>query len=220
MGGDGIAGRGDGNTARGDGNAARDGGTPGFRLVSERRQFDGHVFSVGTVTVADPDGCEFDRDVVHHPGAVSIVAVHEDRTVTLVRQFRAAVGEALLELPAGTRDVDGEAPEATARRELAEEAGLAAGQLRRLASVANAPGSSDQRTILFLATAMVPCATAPVGVEERWMTVERVPLDDVERLVAEGRLVDATTIIGLLLARSALGGGAGGGGAGGPAHGT
>ncbi|MGH9083511.1 MAG: NUDIX domain-containing protein, partial [Acidimicrobiales bacterium] len=124
---------------------------------------------------------------------------------TLVRQVRVAVGEALLELPAGTRDVEGEPPEATARRELEEEAGLRAGRMEPLIAVYNSPGFCDQRTTIFLATDLTPCATAPAGAEERWMSVAQVRLADVERLVADGRLVDETTVLGLLLARAAVG---------------
>ena len=176
----------------------------GFRRLAERPRFDGEVFKVRTVAFADPEGHEFERDVVRHPGAVSVVPSHGDGTVTLVRQLRVAVGAAVLEAPAGTCDVDGEDPEQTARRELEEEAGLRAGLLERLGAVYNSPGYTDQRTIVYLASEVSPCAASPSGVEERWMSTERVALDDVEQLVAEGRLLDATTIVGLLLARHAL----------------
>ena len=177
----------------------------GFRPLAERSRFEGHVFKVRTVTFTDPDGQEFERDVVRHPGAVSIVPAHEDGTVTLVRQVRIAVGAAVLESPAGTCDVVGENPETTARRELEEEVGLRAGRIERLGAVYNSPGYTDQRTIVYLATGVVPCERRPFGVEERWMSTERIALGEVEQLVAAGRLLDATTIVGLLLARHALG---------------
>lgn len=172
-----------------------------FRTLGERPVFDGHVFSVRTVRLVDPDGEEFEREVVRHPGAVSVVPVHDDGTVTLVRQHRAPVGTAVLEAPAGTRDEDGEAPADTARRELAEEAGLSAARLEPLGEILNSPGYTDQRTLLFVATGLDSVDKAPAGHEERWLTVERVPLADTEALVAAGRLLDATTIVGLLLAR-------------------
>lgn len=181
-------------------------GLEGFRELSEATRFEGSLFCVATVRLADPDGHEFSRDVVRHPGAVSVVPLPDDGSVTLVRQVRVAVGEAVLEAPAGTCDVDGEPPEATAHRELAEEAGLRARNLVRVASLYNSPGYTSQRTIVYLASGIVPCETDPDGAEERWMTTEMVRLDDVERLIASGRLVDATTIVGLLLARGLLGG--------------
>jgi 8-oxo-dGTP pyrophosphatase MutT (NUDIX family) len=176
----------------------------GFRRLSARRVFAGHLFSVDVVLLEDPDGAEFEREVLEHPGAVSVVPADEDGTVTLVRQVRPAVAEAVLEAPAGTCDVDGESAEEAARRELAEEAGLRAERLERLGTVFNSPGYSSQRSVIFLATGLSGCETGPSGAEERWMSTELVHLEDVERLVAEGRLMDATTIAGLLLARSRL----------------
>jgi 8-oxo-dGTP pyrophosphatase MutT (NUDIX family) len=181
------------------------GSTEGFHRVGEEEVFRGHVFRVAHARFTDPEGRPFERDIVRHPGAVAVVPVHGDGTATLVRQMRVAVGTPVLEIPAGTRDVDGEPPEETARRELAEEAGFTASRLQRLAAVYNSPGFCDQQTTIFLATGLEPCATSPAGVEERWMSVERVPLAHVDELVAGGRVVDETTVLGLLLARAAVG---------------
>lgn len=177
----------------------------GFRRLSEDPVFDGEVFSVRTLRVADPNGAEFRREVVVHPGAVSIVAVDDEGTATLVRQVRVAVGGPVLETPAGTCDVDGEDAESTASRELAEEAGLRAARIERLGDLFNSPGYTSQVTTVYLATGLSACETSPAGAEERWMSTEQVPLAAVERLVAAGRLRDATTIAGLLLARTQLG---------------
>lgn len=177
----------------------------GFERDGEQVLHQGHVIRLVHGRYRAPDGEAFERDLVRHPGAVTVVPVHEDGTVTLVRQLRPSVWEGVLEAPAGTCDVDGEPPEDTARRELAEEAGLEARRLQRLALIYNSPGVSDQRTILYLATGLSPCDTDRAGIEEQWMEVESVHLSDVHRLVAEGRLRDATTILGLLLARDALG---------------
>ncbi len=90
----------------------------GFRRVSEEELLRAWLFTVDRFHLLDPDGHPFDRFVVRHPGAVTIVPVHDDGTATLVRQYRAAVDDMVLEIPAGTRDVDGESEETTARREL------------------------------------------------------------------------------------------------------
>jgi ADP-ribose pyrophosphatase len=177
-----------------------------FRRIAEEEVFRGWLFSVGKVETLDPSGTPFERFVVHHPGAVTIVPVHDDRQVTLVRQYRAAVDRTLLEAPAGTCDVDNEPLEATARRELAEEAGLEAASIEVLLGTLNTPGISDQHTTIFLATGLTPCATRPVGVEEGFMTVESISLDDVDALVADGTLLDETTVLGLYLARAHLDG--------------
>ncbi len=180
--------------------------TPAFRRVSEVELFRWWLFSLGRTEVLDPDGRSFERFIIHHPGAVAIVPVDADRQVTLVRQYRASVDRTVLEAPAGTRDVDGEPPEATAHRELAEEAGLRAGSMERLIGTFNSPGITDQFTTIFLATELSPCPPEPEGVEEGFMTVETIDLDDVDALVADGSLVDETTVLGLLLARAHLDG--------------
>jgi ADP-ribose pyrophosphatase len=163
------------------------------------------LISVATASLAAPDGSEFERDVVRHPGAVSVVPVVDEGTaVLLVRQYRAAVDRELLEIPAGKRDVEGEPPAATARRELEEEVGMRAGRLESLAEFYNSPGFCDEYTYLFLATELEARERAAVSAEEAAMTIERVPLDRVDDLIATRALVDAKSIVGLLLARRFL----------------
>src|SRR5437764_14817625 len=112
-----------------------------------------------------PDGSSFERDLVHHPGAVSVVAIVGGAAV-LVRQYRAALDRDLLEVPAGKRDVDGEPPEATAARELEEEVGLRPARLELLAEFFNSPGFSDEHSYVYLASGLIEVTSRPVGVEE------------------------------------------------------
>jgi ADP-ribose pyrophosphatase len=177
---------------------------PGFRRVSEEELLRAWLFRVDRFHLLDPDDKPFDRFVIRHPGAVTIVPVHDDGTVSLVRQYRAAVDALVLEIPAGTRDKDGEAPEATARRELAEEAGLEAANLDLLLGTWNTPGISDQHTLVYLATGLSSIPARPDGVEEGYMTIETIHLDDIDALVADGSLKDETTVLGLYLARHRL----------------
>lgn len=172
----------------------------GFRWLDETVLHRGHIISLSKVTVEAPDGQRFERDVVHHPGAVAVVPVHPDGTVNLVRQYRTPLQSDLLEIPAGKCDVDGEAPELTARRELAEEVGLATGRLVKLAEFYNSAGISDELSHVFLALDLSPVVTEAHGIEEEHMTIETVALADVPALVANGTLRDAKTIIGLLAA--------------------
>ncbi|MDQ6614243.1 MAG: NUDIX hydrolase, partial [Actinomycetota bacterium] len=125
--------------------------------------------------------------------------------VILVRQYRAAVDAELLEVVAGKRDVAGEPPEETARRELAEEVGMIAGRLELLAEFYNSPGFCDEHSFVFLGLDLEPTPPEAHGIEEQYMTIERVPLDDVGTLIKNGEILDAKTIIGLTLAREALG---------------
>ena len=177
---------------------------PGFRRVSEEVLLRAWLFRVDRFHLVDPEDKPFDRYVVRHPGAVTVVPVHRDGTVTLVRQYRAAVDAMVLEIPAGTRDKDDESLEATARRELAEEAGLEASHWELLIGTWNTPGVSDQHTTIYLATGLSPCQSRPDGIEERYMTVETVRLADLDDLVAAGSLKDETTVLGLYLARDRL----------------
>jgi ADP-ribose pyrophosphatase len=177
---------------------------PGFRRVSEEELLQAWLYRVDRFHLVDPEGHPFDRFVIRHPGAVTVVPVHDDGTVTLVRQYRAAVDDMVLEIVAGTRDKDGEPEEVTARRELVEEAGLEAAHWERLIGVWNTPGISDQLTSIFLATGLTEVESRPDGIEEGYMTVERVALTDVDRMVAEGTLKDETSVLGLLLIRERL----------------
>ncbi|MHB8218799.1 MAG: NUDIX domain-containing protein [Acidimicrobiales bacterium] len=177
-----------------------------FTRIAEEEVLRTWLFTVGRATCADPEGARFERYIVHHPGAVAVVPVDHEGMVTLVRQLRPAVWADMLEIPAGTRDVAGEALDRTARRELAEEAGLEADTLRALATTYNSPGFCDQATTIFLATGLTQCATDRRGEEERWMSLERVRLSDVELLASTGRVRDQTTLLGLYMARAVLGG--------------
>jgi len=177
----------------------------GFVALGEHLEYRGSVVSVVRARFEGPDGVEFERDVVRHPGAVVVVPLLDATTVLLVRQYRSAIGAELLELPAGKRDVPGEAPEATAARELVEEVGRRAGRLELLAGFYNSPGFCDEHSLLYLATDLEEVGTDRQGVEEQAMSLEAVPLAETDRLLDAGELVDAKTILGLCLARRHLG---------------
>jgi 8-oxo-dGTP pyrophosphatase MutT (NUDIX family) len=136
------------------------------------------------------------RDIVRHPGSVAVIP-WDGRHVHLVRQFRAAVGAELLELPAGKRDVPGEDPAETARRECVEEMGLLPQHLTLLHEAYTSPGFTDELTWVFLAEGLVPVAAAPQGIEEAAATTVSLTLEEALAAVAEGEIRDAKTILGL-----------------------
>ena len=174
----------------------------GFRPLGEKKLYQGSLISLARGTFSAPDGAQFERDIVHHPGAVSMVPyLEETGEVVMVRQYRAAIDRVLLEIPAGKRDVDGEAPEVTAQRELVEEIGMRAGRLELLAEFYNSPGFSDEYSYTYLAADLQPDTPERHGVEEEHMTLERIRLADVPALIERREIVDAKTIIGLMLAR-------------------
>jgi len=177
-----------------------------FQKLGEEELYRGALISVARGRFRAPDGSEFERDIVHHPGAVSVVPVVDDGdAVLLVRQYRAAIDRHLLEIPAGKRDVEGEPPEETARRELEEEVGVRAGRVEKLAEFYNSPGFSDEYSYVFLGLDLTPTQVSAHSPEEAAMEIERVALDEVPMLIRTGRLVDAKSIIGLCLAREVLG---------------
>ncbi len=170
-----------------------------FAKLGERVLYEGRIISLAIGTFAAPDGSSFDRDVVHHPGAVGVVPVHEDGTVILVRQYRAPLDAEILEIPAGIRDVDGEPPELTAARELAEEVGMRAGSTELLCRFHNSPGFSDEEVFVYLAQGLSETEDDRQGIEEQHLRIERVNLWDVPSMIANGEITDAKTIIGLTL---------------------
>ena len=118
--------------------------TDSFRKVDEVVLHHGYIFDLVRAEFVSPEGESFSRDIVRHPGAVSVVPVAEDGRVIMVRQYRPALDRFILEIPAGKRDVADEPPEDTAQRELGEEIGVRAGSLQLLGTFANAPGFSDE----------------------------------------------------------------------------
>ena len=175
---------------------------PSFRKLAETEVHRSALITVASARFEGPDGTEFERDIVHHPGAVVVVPLTAVDAVLMVRQFRAAVGADLLEIPAGKRDVQGEPTELTAARELAEEVGRQAGRLDLLARFYNSPGFSDELSWLYLARDLTEVPESRQGAEEEHMTVEEVPLANVPAMITAGQIVDAKSIIGLTLTRS------------------
>src|SRR5690349_7987351 len=177
-----------------------------FRIAGSEIAAEAGFLTITEEHVVGPDGEAFDRFVVRHPGAVVVVPVDGDEVI-FVRQYRVAIDQDLLEVPAGKRDVDGEPPEETARRELEEEIGHRPGRLVKLAEFFNTPGFCDEHTHLFLALDLEDLgASNTVSPEEREMTVERVSWARIDELIAAGELTDAKSLIGVLLARRYLDG--------------
>jgi len=177
-----------------------------FRTVASSHHYRGFS-SVRIDVLEGPDG-RFEREVVEHPDAVAVVALDDQQQVALVRQYRHPLGESLLEIPAGTLDVAGEAAVAAAHRELAEEVGLRSDELLPMGTIWNSAGWSDERTHLFLALRTHP-APRPDGFrpsdEEAVMSVLWQPLGELVRAAVDGTLTDAKTTVGVLRAAAMLG---------------
>ena len=166
------------------------------RPVTSRRVYTGRHISLRLDELEFPNRHRVVYEIVEHRGAAAMVALTGDRRLLLVRQFRPAVGEELLEIPAGTIE-EGETPEACARRELAEEVGHAAGRWERLISYYPSPGVLSEQLHVFLAQDLHP---APAPREEEDLRVESLPLADAYRRIAAGEIRDAKSIIGITAA--------------------
>lgn len=167
----------------------------------------GRTLTFRVDVVADAAGERREREVVEHPGAVTIVPLL-DEDVLLVRQWRTPVGGLLLELPAGTLDrlADGttEDPDVAAARELGEETGHAAAAWRSLGRFYTAPGFTDEFMHLYLATGLRPIPDHPGPAADERLRVERVPWRDAVSMAERGEIRDAKSLVGLLrLARLA-----------------
>lgn len=169
----------------------------GFRRQGGEIVYSGPGVTVGSYTYETPDGATMLREVVHaHDGSV-VVLPYTGEEVVLLRQFRAPVDAVLYELPAGKRDVPGEDPAETARRECIEEVGLSPGRVTLLHTFYNSPGYSDERSWLYLAEDLTPVAARPQGPEESEAEIVHIALERAMELVATGEIQDAKTIIGL-----------------------
>ena len=175
------------------------------RVVSTRVVHRGHYLEMRVAEIERADGKPSRRDIVWHPGAVALIAVDPEDRLLFVRQFRLAAGATLLELPAGTLDVDAgtgsvEEPDVAAARELDEETGYRAGRLERIAEFWTAPGFATERMYLYLATELVPArADGRLGVDaDEVLELERLTLPDALEAVDRGEIQDAKSIIGVL----------------------
>ena len=172
-----------------------------FEQVGSETIWSGHIGTVRVERYRHADGEEVTRENVAHPGAVAIVPC-DDLHVWLVRQPREICGEeALLEIPAGKLDVEGEDPRGAAERELAEEIGKAATEWEHLKALLTSPGFTDERIDVFLATGLRDVPRPAVEEDER-IEIVAWPLERLDDAIAECR--DAKSLVGLQLLRRRL----------------
>jgi ADP-ribose pyrophosphatase len=160
------------------------------------------VFGVERVTYRDAAGHAHEREVVRHPGAVTVVPVLDDGRLVMIRNWRVAVGQWLDEFCAGKLE-PGEDPAAAAARELEEETGHAAGEIRPLGTFFTSPGFADERMHVFEARAL---RQVPPRLEhgEQIEVVVRSP-EELEAMIARGEVLDGKSLGAFLLWRSARG---------------
>ncbi len=172
------------------------------RVVDSRVLHRGRYLTFRVDTVERADGTRATRDIADHPGAVAILAIDADDNVLMVRQFRLAAGQTMLEVPAGTLDVadDGtiEDPDLAAPRELEEETGMRAATWRTLGHFYTAPGFTSERMTLYLATDLRAADADRLGPDEdERLLADRIPFADALDMAERGEIHDAKSLVAL-----------------------
>jgi len=174
-----------------------------FPVAETTDIYRGKVMALRADEVVMPGGRTARREIIEHPGAVAIAALDPDDRIMMIHQYRHALGRRLWELPAGLLDVAGEDPLDTARRELHEEAGLAAAEWAVLLDVAPSPGFSDESVRVFLARGLTDVDRPELGDdEEADLTTRWVTLSVAVRMVLAGTIVNGVTAAAVLAANA------------------
>ena len=166
------------------------------RKLSSEMKFDGKLIKV-TYDVAEVDGKEAWREVVHHPGASAVVAIDEENRIIMEKQFRYALNDYLLEIPAGKLDA-GEDPLVCAKRELEEETGIVASEWISLGTIATSPGFCNEVIHLYVAKGLSKGEIH--WDEDEYVEVERYTFDELLQCIKEEKIKDSKSLSALLLA--------------------
>ncbi|MFZ5644330.1 MAG: NUDIX domain-containing protein [Bacillota bacterium] len=171
------------------------------RKISSKTIYEGKILNLRVDTVELPNGKTANREVVEHSGAVAVVSLTEKNEILMVRQFRYSVDKVLLEIPAGKIEA-GEDPEFCASRELVEETGYEAEEMRRLCSFYASPGFTDEVMYAYLARGLKYKGERPD--EDEFLQIEPIPLEKALKLIEDGEICDAKSIVGILSAKRFL----------------
>ena len=170
-------------------------------ILSNEKIYEGKVFDISITEIRD-DEIEYKREIVEHKGSTVIVPVFQDKTVALVRQYRHAAGEYLLEIPAGTLN-RGEDPLIGARRELEEEIGVTSDKIEKLTEFYVSPGFLTEKMFVYLATDL---QEGEQNLEEdELLTIEKLTFSEAFEKIKNNEIQDAKTMVGLILAGAKFG---------------
>lgn len=168
------------------------------KRINSKETFRGHLLHVFRDVVTLPNGRTAEREWVKHPGAAAVIPITDEGEVILVRQYRYPVRRFTLEIPAGKMDVIGEEPLVCACRELAEETGCTAREMKYLTSVATAVGFTNEKIYIYLARGL---AMGPQNLDEdEFINIEKYPLEEAVNMVLTGKIIDAKSCVAILLA--------------------
>lgn len=168
------------------------------KTLETRRVFDGLILHIDHVNNRLPDGQTAAREIARHVGASAVVPLDGDGNVWLVRQFRAPIGEVLLEIPAGKLDHREEDRLLAAKRELREETGLSAARWTHLTDLLTTPGFSDEKISLYLAQELTAGESHPD--DDEFLNVVKVPLNELTAMIMRGEVTDGKTVCAVMMA--------------------
>ncbi len=168
-----------------------------FELLDSEQIFKGRIFTIRRDNLRTPDGRMTKFDIVEHHGSVVILPIDQDGNLLLVRQYRHAAVDDLLELPAGVLE-ENEEPAHSAAREIREETGMAAKNMIELGKFYLAPGYSTELMTVFLATDLYANPLDPDA--DEFLQVEKIPLAEALSMAEAGQMPDAKTLAALLMA--------------------
>ncbi len=165
--------------------------------IESKKVFEGRLLKLRVDTVELPNGSIGNREIVLHPGAVAVIAITDKEEIVLVRQFRRPTGEVLLEIPAGIPRA-GESGEETARRELKEETGYVALEVKKVWEGYSSPGYSNELIRFYLAKVSHQGVQQPD--EDEFVEVELVKTDKALDLIRSGKIHDNKSMVGMMIA--------------------
>ncbi|MCI6159000.1 MAG: NUDIX hydrolase [Selenomonadaceae bacterium] len=168
------------------------------KKIKSEKIFDGTLLHVRRDTALLPDGKQATREWIVHPGASAVLPLLPNGEIILVRQYRYPVECVTLEIPAGKLDAPDEDPLDCAKRELAEETGYHAAHIERMTTIATTVGFSNEKIHIYLAEGLTP-GRQSLDPDE-FIHVVRVPLDEACAMVRDGRIIDAKSMVAILMA--------------------
>ena len=172
----------------------------GFKTLDSKTIFSGKAFKLLVDSVQAPNGMVMQLEIIKHPYAVTILPIDE-KNIWFVRQYRHAAGLDMLELPAGTLEPD-EKPLPCAHREIREEIGMSAREMKEIGGFHLAPGYSSEYLYAFMATGL---ESAPLpGDADEFIQVETIPIEKAYQMAENGQINDGKTLATLMLARSLI----------------
>lgn len=171
------------------------------KTLSREEKYSGIIVDIHVDDIELINGARSKREVVEHPGGVTVIPLDDDGFVYCVRQYRYAVGEHLLEVPAGKLE-PGEDPMECAVRELSEETGLTAENMTDLGKIYPSPGFCRETLYIYLARGLKAGRAHPD--ENEFLDMERIHIDQLCRMVMDGEITDAKTVVAVMKTKKIL----------------